>query len=88
MTDLNAHPFSPASVAREGGAPDRSERAWLRWAAKVERLLGHDIDGNDVDGKGCGYSLDEAHDYFRKGATAHSYAALVGSRDRYMGVAA
>jgi len=83
--ELSEHPFSNESIRRESGEPDRSERAWFRWAREAERLLGHDLDGSDVDGKGCGYSLDEAFDKFRAGTTPHAYAALVGSRDRYVG---
>lgn len=83
MHDLADHPFSPESVARESGASDKSERAWLRFADECERLLGHDLDGNDGNAKGCGYSLDEAHDVWRSGKTAHAYVAMVISRDRY-----
>ncbi|OHV73360.1 hypothetical protein [Ensifer sp. LCM 4579] len=82
-TDLNEHPFSPASVAREGGHPDRSERAWLRWVDEAERLLGHDLDGSDVEGKGCGYSLDEAFVCFARGEAASVYVATVQNRARY-----
>ena len=81
--DLSDHPFSPESVARESGAPDRSERAWFRFANECRRLLGHDIDGNDVKAAGCGYSLDEAYDAFEAGRTAHGYVAMVVSRERY-----
>jgi hypothetical protein len=83
QTDFNDHPFSPQNVVRESGASDRSERAWLKWCADAERLFGHDIDGNDVGGKGCGYSLDEAYDHFCKGTTPHAYVAMAASRDRY-----
>ncbi len=83
--DLNEHPFSPESVAFESGASDNSERKWLRWIDTAERLIGHDLDGNDVEQKGCGYSLDEAYDMFRKGTTPHAYVVTVGSRERYKG---
>jgi len=80
---LADHPFSAQNIARESGAPDRTERAWLRWARETERLFGHDLDGDDVTGMGCGYSLDEAHAHFAKGATPHAYVAMATSRDRY-----
>lgn len=82
-TDLNEHPFSPASVAREGGESDRSERSWLKWADEAERLLGHELDGNDADASGCGYSIDEACNVWSEGKSAHAYVAMVTSRDRY-----
>lgn len=83
--DLSDHPFSSESVARESGAPDASERAWMRWIKKAEALLEHDLDGNDVDEAGCGYSLDESYDKFRAGMTAEDYVALVKGRNRYVG---
>lgn len=88
---LASHPFSPESIAREGGSPDKSERAWLNFVAACERLLGHDLDGNDPDAfdatetGGEGYSLDEAYEAFEHGKTAHSYVAVVTSRERYRG---
>ena len=78
---LHEHPFSKENIARE--LDDQSDDAWLRWCETAERLFGHDLDGNDVNHEGCGYSLDEAHDYFRRGATPHAYVAMAGSRDRY-----
>lgn len=84
MTNLNEHPFSPISVARESGMSDRSERAWLKWAAEAECLLGHDLDGNDVNGAGCGYSIDEAYDAWVRGKTVHAYVSTVTNRNRYM----
>lgn len=83
MIDLDDHPFSPKNIALESGAPDKSERAWLRWVAQVEKLLGHNLDGNDVDGQGCGYSLDEGGSMFDGGATPEAYVADVRSRPRY-----
>lgn len=91
MMDIASHPFSPTSVARESGAPDRSERAWLRWCAEAERLLGHSLDGNDPDAfdprqtGGDGYSLDEAQERFRQGEPATAYVATVRRRARYCG---
>ena len=84
--ELSQHPFSQENISRE--LNDQSDAAWLRWCAEAERLLGHDLDGNDVDQTGDGYSLDEAYDVFRQGHSAHAYAAMVGSRDRYSPTAA
>lgn len=51
-----------------------SERAWERWVKKVERALGHTIDGDqDRDG----YSLDFACDFFDNGGTVEEYVAEV-----------
>lgn len=85
--DLTRHPFSPQSVAAESGEASPRERSWLRFVAECERLLGHDLDGNDVASEGCGYSLDEAHDAFAAGKTPHAYVAMVTSRDRYSPIA-
>lgn len=81
--DLADHPFSPQSVAAESGASDTGERAWLSWCAAAEKHLGHDLDGNDVNASGDGFSLDEAYDRFRDGATAFGYSAVVKGRARY-----
>jgi hypothetical protein len=44
------------------------------WAERVEKLLGHDLDGNqDTDG----YSLDYALDQFNSGMSAERYARAV-----------
>lgn len=90
MQDLSDHPFSPENIAYESGEfHDKSDRAWRIWCAEAERLLGHDLDGNDPDAfdpnetGGDGYSLDEAYIFFEKGRTPHGYVGLVGSRDRY-----
>lgn len=45
--------------------------AWERFVARVERLIGHDLDG---DQERDGYSLDYAHDAFMAGVTADEHA--------------
>lgn len=51
-----------------------SEKAWLAWVKKVERLLGHDLDGHqDRDG----YSLDFAYAEWEAGVSAEAYAKQV-----------
>ena len=83
MPDLEDHPFSPRNVAAESGASDKSERAWLRWTGVAEGLFGHDLDGDDVNEHGCGYSMDEAVRMFDSGITAETYVADVRRRARY-----
>lgn len=92
MQDLADHPFSAENIAYESGAfTSKSDRAWERFTATCERLLGHDLDGNDPDAfdanksDGDGYSLDEAYEVFKAGKTAHAYVAMVTSRERYTG---
>lgn len=83
--DLNEHPqaiFAAAESEALNATP------WERWVAKAERLIGHNLDGDDSDaakaaGIACGYSLDEAHDYYRRGATPEAYVVMVSTRDRY-----
>lgn len=58
------------------------ERAWLRWVKEAEKLLCHDLDGDNSEaakaaGTACGYSLDEANDAFQDGLTAEEYVAEV-----------
>lgn len=51
-----------------------SERQWLTWVNKVEKLVGHSIDGNqDCDG----YSIDFAYSCWEAGDSAELYAADV-----------
>lgn len=82
-TDLSDHPFSPESVHRECGGADDDVRLWLRWIAQAERLLGHTLDGDDVQHRGCGYSLDEAGEWFDTANTPEEYVAEIRSRPRY-----
>lgn len=52
------------------------ESAFEKWAARVEKILGHDLDGNqETDG----YSLDFSLDAFNEGMTPGAYAATVRS---------
>jgi hypothetical protein len=44
------------------------------WAARVEKILGHDLDG---DQESDGYSLDVALDFFNAGISAQGYAKHV-----------
>lgn len=62
LAECNPH---AALLASESYQSDR-ERAWERWVRKVERKLGHTLDGNqNTDG----YSLDYASDFFQAGMT-------------------
>lgn len=87
--ELADHPFSPENIAYESGAPDKSERAWIKFVNECERLLGHSLDGGDdytaKTPTGEGYSLDEAYEVWERGKSAHAYVAMVTSRDRYHG---
>ena len=57
-----------------------TDRAWEKWTAKVERILGHDLDGNeDIDG----YSLDGANAAFEAGETPEAYAKEVRDAQSY-----
>lgn len=51
-----------------------SDRAWDRWTAKVERLLGHDLDGNQ---ERDGYCIDSAYEAFADGLTPAQYVEEV-----------
>jgi hypothetical protein len=50
------------------------ERGWFRFVRKVEKLLGHGIDGNQ---KTDGFSLDYAADSYADGWTAEEYVSEV-----------
>lgn len=70
LAEINPHLALGLSESFESD----SDRAWSRWVRKAERMLGHDLDGNqDRDG----YSLDRASDYFAKGDTVEMYVADV-----------
>lgn len=70
--DLNDHPV--AVFAQGESYVSDSEQQWLRWVKKVERLLGHDLDGNqDRDG----YSLDLAYDCWKQGDVPEQYVSYV-----------
>jgi hypothetical protein len=82
MADTD-HPFHPDQVSRESGGASPGERKWLAWCEQAEKLLGHDLDGDDVDASGCGYSLDEAHDAFAALQSPEQYVGIVQRRPRY-----
>lgn len=53
-----------------------SERAWERWVKKVEKLVGHSIDGDqDRDG----FSLDYACDCECAGMSPEEYALEIAA---------
>lgn len=41
----------------------QQERRWTLWVEQTERLLGHDLDGDQQED---GYSLDEANDLYNQ----------------------
>ena len=47
-----------------------------KWAARVEKIVGHDLDGNQSED---GYSLDFALDSFNSGMTSTQYAFSIRS---------
>jgi hypothetical protein len=47
-------------------AENTAPTAWDYWVAAVERMLAHDLDGDQVKD---GYSLDWAYEMFREGLT-------------------
>lgn len=50
------------------------EKRWMRWSDQVEKLLGHDLDGDEASD---GYSIDGAFANFEAGETAENYVAEV-----------
>ena len=73
IDDLNQeHPFAAFMAGESYESP--SERQWLRWVKRVERLIGCDLDGNQASD---GFSLDFAYDAWAAGDTAEAYAEEV-----------
>lgn len=57
---------------------DTSESHWERWASRVERLIGHDLDGHQARD---GYSMDETYDMYIAGLTpVEAYARIESSK--------
>ena len=54
----------------------RSDGPWLRWCAEAERLVGHDLDGDQEED---GFSLDYAYEAFLRGVTPATYAGFGGA---------
>ena len=52
---------------------------WEKWAVRLEKLLGHDLDG---DQEADGYSIDGCHDMFRAGKTPLQASYIVLWRKR------
>lgn len=57
--------------------------AWDRWIAKAEQIIGHSLDGDDVNYDGCGYSIDECLSAFEAGMTPEAQVADIQRRNRY-----
>lgn len=60
----------------------RSERDWERFVARCEKILGHNLDGDDsleakASGTSDGYSIDGAYACWEEGLTAQEYVAEV-----------
>ena len=81
--DLSDHPMAIFHANETYDTP--SDCKWLAWVRKVERMLGHSLDGNDENKAGEGYSLDEAYDWWRAGEGVVAYVVEVRSRHRYRG---
>lgn len=50
---------------------------WEKWVVKVEKLMGHDLDG---DQERDGYSLDFALDAFNAGMSPRQYVESVKAK--------
>lgn len=75
--DLTEHPFAIFMAGESYESP--SEKAWLAWAAEVEEIVGHDLDGDeDTDG----YSIDGAYAAWEAGdcSPAEYAAEIAGGR--------
>lgn len=71
---LDEHPFAVFMAGESYVSP--GEQAWLAWVKKVEKLLGHDLDGNqDSDG----YSLGFAYAAWEAGESAAAYVAEIAA---------
>lgn len=51
-----------------------SDRAWSCWVSRVEKLIGHDLDGDQARD---GYSMDFAYDAWQSGIPAAVHAQTV-----------
>lgn len=75
MCDLTDHPFA-VFMAGESYEPTEIPR-WLAWSARVEKILGHSLDGDQASD---GYSLDDAYAAWKRGTTAADYAREIQNR--------
>jgi hypothetical protein len=53
------------------------------WMAEAEALLGHGLDGDDINEPRCGFSLEEAGLAFEDGMTPQAYVHRVRRRLSY-----
>jgi hypothetical protein len=73
---MSDHPSDHIAVWEAETFESPSERAWLRWIDEVEKLAGHDLDGDQAED---GYSMDGFHELFEKGRTPEQAVAEIGS---------
>jgi hypothetical protein len=72
---MNHLEFAAAESAALSTSP------WERWAARVEGILGHSLDGNqDEDG----YSMDEAYEVWESGESPQAFAYCIYTRPGYV----
>lgn len=76
LAEINPH----MALGLSESADAHGDLAWLRWCAVVEKLLGHDLDGDEQKN---GYSIDYACEFWASGGTPADYAAAVKSRPNY-----
>lgn len=75
MTCLDLDEINPhLALWRSETYVNQGEKAWEAWVKKVERLLGHSLDGNQ---KTDGYSLDFAYEAFLEGDTPADHVVEV-----------
>lgn len=60
-------------IAYEFGESNE-DRRWDNWVREAERLLGHDLDGDEAIN---GYSLDSAYNAFTRRITPQAYVNAV-----------
>lgn len=73
---MSDHPSDHIAVwEAENYESDRS-RAWYAFYDAVEKLMGHDIDGDQATD---GYSIDGFHDLWKAGLTPEAAVAQIGN---------
>jgi hypothetical protein len=58
----------------------KSEAAWSKWYDACEKMLGHNLDGDQLED---GYSVDYAYDVFLNGISAEYYVMMIQQNPAY-----
>lgn len=78
---MSEHPSDHLAIWAADNYESASTRAWLDWIDRVEKLLGHDSDGDQSED---GYSLDGFLELYKRGLHPAEAISVIGHLDAFL----